>query len=437
MEVNRDIRYYLDDLDPKATAAIVYVLDHIARDYKVSFQRTDFKENADITMGEGEEDDFFIASNKLSAIIDQDLDLTELFKIQNGVPLISNKGKVDYLLSAFVLLSGIQEWISKKKDKWGRFPYEGSFQEKFGQAQVAWVDLYFENIYETLKSKINLPNVKKPPSNVVLTHDIDLLRWPIFQNGKHFLKKNLPSNSVEALHNLPTLFRNTRKNIDNILELERQFGVHSVFFWLTEKGRGKFGIKNADYSIKSPYVMKAMEHIKQSESVNALHKSSKDKALLKELEGYSQLSPINRYHFLLFDLLENGPELNRTVKQDYSYGFAEQPGFRNSYSLPFHPFDFDNWRPFQFLEVPLHIMDNTFHTYLGNSPKQANEHINEFMSRHKRGSCLSILWHNEFFTPFRYAGWGQLYEQLLKFLFVENDYNYILPEGIEKKYRIY
>jgi hypothetical protein len=177
--------------------------------------------------------------------------------------------------------------------------------------------------------------------------------------------------------------------------------------------------------------------VQQSKGVNALHKSSKAKPIQHELQRTSFLEAINRYHFLLFNLPQHAKEINQSVKQDYSYGFAEEMGFRNSYSLPFHPFDFMNWRPFQFIEVPLHIMDSTFYTYLESSPEQAERRIIDFLAAHRRGSCLSILWHNEFFTPFKYAGWGAVYEEILKFLFEENAYQCLLPNEIEQKYRIY
>lgn len=432
-----NVRYHLSTKNRRADAAVIYVLDHLGRDYNLLFQRVQNKEDAEICIGDSTNCDFELAIQPLLNYFQGGGSVQPPFEVLEGTPMMCINMKPDYILSAFVLLSGMQEWVSNRRDKWGRFPYKGSLQEEYGEAQEAWVDHYFERIYEALKSKLDLVSREKPPTDIVLTHDIDLLRWPIFQNSNYFFKKDIPTEGVGAIKKTPSLLSNTRKNIADILALENQFDVHSIFFWLTESGRGKYGIMNADYSINSSYVSQTLKEIEQAKGVNGLHKSSKQKTLLSELQSLTKLSPINRYHFLLFNLSCDGQELDHSVKQDYSYGFADQMGFRNAYSRPFHPFDFQNWAPFHFLEIPLHIMDNTFITYLDQAPDQAEKRIIRFLDKNRMGSCISILWHNEYYTPFKYSEWAKVYQNILEYLFVENNYKSILPTEIDTKYRIY
>jgi hypothetical protein len=158
---------------------------------------------------------------------------------------------------------------------------------------------------------------------------------------------------------------------------------------------------------------------------------------MDELDGTPKLYPISRFHFLLFNLSSHGAEIDQSVKQDYSYGFAEQMGFRNSYSRPFHPFNFRKWKAFSFLEVPLNIMDNTLYTYLKKTPKEAEREIFDFLDRHKSGSCISILWHNEYYTSLKHWEWRQLYKKLLKYLFEEDAFTSVLPNDLAAEYRIY
>jgi len=435
--MKHEICFYVNNSDPRISAAVEYILDHFGRDYDLVFQKVHSVKETDITIGDGFEADFTLASRLFKKYNEGGVNAQNLFEIINGLPVLTSEKRPDYILSAFVLLSGMQEWLSKKKDKWGRFPYRESFQEKFGHARVAWVDKYFEKIYQKLKTKINLPLKKEKQSHIVLTHDIDLLRWPLLQNSSYYFSTCLTSGSKQAIQSLPLLFSNTRKNIDAIVELEHQLGVQSIFFWLTETGRGAFNIKNADYSLNSKYVSNAMKNIEECNSVNALHKSSKSKPIIDELDGPSKLYPVSRFHFLLFNLPSHGNEIEHSVRQDYSYGFAEQMGFRNSYSRPFHPFDFRNWKGFSFLEVPLNIMDNTLFTYLKKKPEEAEEEVFDFLDNHKSGSCISILWHNEYFTTFKYAEWREFYKRILKYLFEENAFTSVLPKDIEAKYRIY
>ena len=49
------------------------------------------------------------------------------------------------------------------------------------------------------------------------------------------------------------------------------------------------------------------------------------------------------------------------LKLDTSLGFTEQWGFRNSYGLPFMPYDQERERVLKIVEAPLHVMDRTFY----------------------------------------------------------------------------
>jgi|GEM_PF-975033 len=434
--LNYNIAYYLSVKNPKIVAAVSYVLDHMGRDYNIVFRSVVKREDAIILIGNDADTDFELAISPLLSYFEGEERIPPFVKL-DSIPVIYAITRPDYILSAFFLLSGMQEWVSDKRDKWGRFPYTGSLQEEYGEAQEAWVDQFFEQIYIKLKSKVNLPAYKRSPSDIVLTHDIDHLSWPILQNSYFYFKNSLRKEGWKSLIKLPKLAENTRRNLSEIMQLEKKYNAHSVFFWLTEKGKGQHGIPNADYSIHDRYVKNIMRRIDESRSTNGLHKSSKKKSLKLEFKAHSNLCPINRYHYLLFDLPSAGKELNETIDQDYSFGFAEQMGFRNAYSRPFHPFDFENWRPFQFLEVPLHIMDTTFHSYLKLSPEEAEEKIISFLSRHQSDSCISILWHNDYLTPFKFNGWGKVYENILKFLFEKHNYRVINPSEVASTYRIY
>jgi len=431
------IKYILLSNSQRVQRAIKYTLDHFERDYNLYFKAVSSLEESDISIGPQQGCDFTLSQKFTSYLKNNDFASPINFSKTNRPIFLNVCGGEDFLFSSFYLLSGMQEWVSDKRDKWGRFPYTGSLQEEYGEAQEAWVDQFFEQIYIKLKSKVNLPAYKRSPSDIVLTHDIDHLSWPILQNSYFYFKNSLRKEGWKSLIKLPKLAENTRRNLSEIMQLEKKYNAHSVFFWLTEKGKGQHGIPNADYSIHDRYVKNIMRRIDESRSTNGLHKSSKKKSLKLEFKAHSNLCPINRYHYLLFDLPSAGKELNETIDQDYSFGFAEQMGFRNAYSRPFHPFDFENWRPFQFLEVPLHIMDTTFHSYLKLSPEEAEEKIISFLSRHQSDSCISILWHNDYLTPFKFNGWGKVYENILKFLFEKHNYRVINPSEVASTYRIY
>ena len=435
--MSREINYVLTLQSKKVKTAIEYLLSHFQRDYELVFNSVSSRSEGDISIGVENNCDFVLSKYAILFLEKTKNEDFLLFSEQEAPLFITQHGTKDYLLSSFFLLSGIQEWTTNKADKWGRFPYNGSVQAQFGGARENWVDLFFEKIYESITQKLHLPSAQSKPTRILLTHDIDHLKWPVLQNGYSFIKGLAGSRKKRWLSKLPLLLKNTRRNIEDIMALEDQYGVNSVFFWLTIQGKGRHGIKNADYSLEEQYVQKMMAQITKRGGSNGLHKSTQPIPMVDEFKSNLELMPINRYHYLLCNLPSDSEEINQSVKQDYTLGFAEEMGFRNSYSRPYHPFDFKNWKPFQFLEVPLHIMDTTFRGYKKLTPEEAEEEILFFLSKHSTNCCLSLLWHNDFFTPFKFDGWGKVYENILHFLFEENLYQSITPQEIDFKYRIY
>lgn len=362
----------------------------------------------------------------------------EMLDVKNQQPLVLNEFQMpDLLLSSFFLLSGMQEWGAFSSDRYGRFPYIESCQKHFGGCETAWVDLYFEKIHSKLREELGIPERPNKPLEVVLTHDIDHLQSPVLQNIYSLAREIVQSKRFKAMKKIPLLFQNTRRNLEEIIQLEKKYDAHSIFFWLVEQDRGQYGVNNADYSLQDSYVQKVLDWIEQEGGTNALHKSSKDQSINSEYKRCKPLTAINRYHYLMFTLRNHGEELESSVDQDYSFGFAEQYGFRNSYSRPFHPFDFDLWAAFKFLEVPLNIMDTTFTTYLKLSPEEALQKVRVFLDQHQYNSFVSILWHNDYFSPFKYCGWKEVYDALLFDLFENGSAKVMSPREIEGKYRIY
>ncbi len=126
--MKNEICYYVNNSDPKISAAVKYILDHLGRDYNLVFQKVHSSEDSEISIGDAPEDDFLLASGVFKAYFEEGASSQSPFSTINGQPVLARENKPDYILSSFVLLSGMQEWVSQKKDKWGRFPYKGSFQ---------------------------------------------------------------------------------------------------------------------------------------------------------------------------------------------------------------------------------------------------------------------------------------------------------------------
>lgn len=118
-----------------------------------------------------------------------------------------------------------------------------------------------------------------------------------------------------------------------------------------------------------------------------------------QLRRILQESPTgNRQHWLRFGKTE---DLFPTVEEaelrfDSSVGFTDQVGFRNGASFAFPPYNFQEERAYDFLEIPLAIMDGSLI-----EESRATSETSQFLAERvlaesrKRGwGGISILWHN-------------------------------------------
>jgi hypothetical protein len=125
-----------------------------------------------------------------------------------------------------------------------------------------------------------------------------------------------------------------------------------------------------------------------------------------------------RQHFLRFDLPEGWRrQYHAGFEYDTTLGYAETPGFRAGLARPFYVFDFQHSQQYPLVEIPLVIMDGTLRDYQRMAPYDAWFQIESLLETVKahRG-IVSILWHNTFFTDYKYTGFFDLYEQVLRWV---------------------
>ena len=206
------------------------------------------------------------------------------------------------------------------------------------------------------------------------------------------------------------------KNIDKILRINDLFDMRSTFFWLVNNGSGKSGVKNADYKINNEKILlnKVVDH----KGFNGLHKSASDMGLDDELKKGGFNSPICRYHYLKFSIKNDWESIsNSLIELDSSLGFAEQYGFRNSYGKSFQPFNIDKNKPYNFIETPLNFMDTTFDKYMNIPVETIADTVINFYLENSENCDLSLLWHNTYFTDFKYKSFIHEYKKIIEFIY--------------------
>ena len=303
------------------------------------------------------------------------------------------------LACAFYLLNSLHESLlpQNKLDKYGRYPYPESIQYAHDLMEVDYVREIFEGIYKDLTS-LTVPTEQ---SKLMWSHDIDYLysAWKsdlilALRNSRY---RGIPGILWKALTS-PARWN----NIDELLELEKEFDIRSTFFWLTEQGKSQVtpshSIDHADYHFRMAKIQKYWDRISKSGSMHGLHKSAFPTKIEDELQKLPDSVVINRNHFLRFQLPDHYDQIeNSGLKSDASVGFPEHFGFRNSFGSPFQPYNLPKNRPYRFIEYPLHLMDATFLTYLNDDLESMTQKMTDFVHRHDRSCTISILLHNSYF----------------------------------------
>jgi len=98
---------------------------------------------------------------------------------------------------------------------------------------------------------------------------------------------------------------------------------------------------------------------------------------------------------------------------DASLGFAEMYGYRNNYRLPFKPYNWEAGIAYDFIEVPMNLMDATFWEYLGYSSGKTLHKILDFIQTNRENAVISILFHNEYLTGFTFKEYLEVYKGIL------------------------
>lgn len=347
--------------------------------------------------------------------------------------MTNRNGTRDWISTAFFLISCAQELDATKSDRFGRFPFDLSYQKYFGCVTRNVVQHCFD---ELVGSTPSLKGMQKPirKSKVFVSHDVDTVYGALLQDGFFALKRFNPVAMANVI--LSNLLSGPQwLNMDKIMRIEDESGFRSTFYWLVNKGITKDGFKNSDYAIGSKTIQKQIRLVQEKGWENGLHKSISEDSFAVETNKLGLIPLGNRYHFLKFRPHNNFKEIEAAGLQfDTSLGFAEEMGFRNSYGLPYKPFDFESRKSHTFVECPLHIMDTTLHGYRKISADEAFRNITAFMESNPNDVVFSVLWHNNYFTEHKYGDYYKLYKKLLTY-FVETKYECITQSQIVDEYQ--
>ena len=323
------------------------------------------------------------------------------------------------LAAGFYHLSRAEE-RNGRRDRHGRFPASASCLDP--------LDPPLERLRESLG--VEPPRWQGARFAIALTHDVDV-PWRWTRLGMLGAAAKLKGHArrgegrdayrmARALGSIPMhKMRGTDPNwrFERILRVERARGLRSTFFLMGGHAHPVDGATPAAYERLRP---RLVETLRAGQAEIGLHGSylaacdvsrlELERARLEEVAG-----PVRgqRYHYLRGDPLGNFGDLaDLGFAYDTSLGFADTPGFRAGIAQPFRPWNWAADRPFEFIEIPLVVMDVTLseQRYLGLSPGGAQKLIDRIVDQAARsGGGFAVLWHTDRFDPATARGWDRLY----------------------------
>lgn len=332
----------------------------------------------------------------------------------------------DVFAAVFYLVSRYEEYLPHQKDAHGRFAPEGSFADVNGFLEVPLVDIYGIRLQEILATHYPEMIFSRREYSFIPTYDIDVAyaykgRGLLRTAGAalHSLVHPYPGNIIERAKVLAGACSDPFDTYLLLEQYHKKYGLVPFYFFLCANP----GAYDHNINIRSTAFSKLVKwadihgHVGIHPSYNSLGNpktlTTEILQLSKHLSGRVQYS---RQHYLKVELPQTYRMLIReNILHDFSMGYASRAGFMASIATPFRFYDLGQERETSLRVYPLTVMDGTLRDYLGLSPGEAVDLIKRLIKqvRMVQGTFIS-LWHNDSLSERgRWAGWREVYEQLL------------------------
>jgi hypothetical protein len=398
---------------------IKYVLKLIEKNQSITFEFQTQKSGTKLIWDHLDSESHYIHIDFYNSIRNKDFK----FKINDTISIVDENGRIDLIASIFYKVNCLQEFGNPAElDEYERFKYLSSYQFKFNLIEENLV----QNEINQLLKQHSIEGENRQ-SRFFISHDIDTIYGSFLQDGLWAVKNRKVGVVLKLILN-EVCGKPHWRNIDKILKISNEYDVYTTFFWLVNQGVGLANIKNSDYKIDKQKDL--IDLVEKSGSFNGIHKSCSSDSFETELKKSTLKTTFNRYHFLKFlpeidwEILSESP-----IQLDCSLGFAEHYGFRNSYGKSFQPYDVFNDQPYNFIEAPLHFMDTTFHQYLKIPKSKIGDIVIDFCEKNNQNCDFSLLWHNTYFTDYKYNSYLSEYKKILGYIY-ENKIEVLSPNHI-------
>lgn len=332
----------------------------------------------------------------------------------------------DPFAAAFYLVTRYEEYLPHKKDRFDRYDAAESILSRESLNEKPVVDNWALEIRRVILERF--PNEPYRQRKFTYTSTIDI------DSAYAYLEKGLVrtigalARSAMGLQ-FPQMLDRTQvltglkaDPFDTYqwqLDMAQKYRIPLIYFVLV----ADYGYNNKNVSFMSGRFQNLIKSLADYGTIG-IHPgfdSGRNQVMLrKEISRLEQIvnREINcsRHHFLRLSFPESYRYLQEAgITDDYSMGFAAQPGFRAGTCTPFQFYDLDLETETSLRVHPFAYMEGTFRDYLDMGPEASASAIGTLIEEVKKvnGHFVS-LWHNDSLSETgRWVGWREVYEYSL------------------------
>lgn len=333
----------------------------------------------------------------------------------------------DPFAATFFMISRYEEYMPYVSDTYGRFPATESFAFKNNFLHLPIVNMWAAKLGVVLSRLFPELQITPPPFSILPTIDIDNA-WAYREKGitrtlgaiMQDISQSEYANLRRRLNTLAGREKDIYDTYDYMKTLHTEAKLGPVFFFLL----GNYAQFDRNVAVSNRKFRSLIKSISDDFRVG-IHPSfasnSDPEILHQEIDRLSNIVnmpvTLSRQHFLKIEFPQTFRNLLEfDIREDFSLGFADIPGFRAGTTVPFFFFDIDSEHETPLLLHPITVMDATLNNYMKLSPAEAILHAAKLKDTVKKyGGQFMPLWHNETLSEaFEWKGWRRVYEAVIK-----------------------
>jgi hypothetical protein len=333
----------------------------------------------------------------------------------------------DLFAASFYLLTRYEEYLPHRRDNHGRFDARDSLAFQKGFLHKPVVDIYAQQLKRILKSAYPVLQFTEKKYDFLSTIDVDNA-WAYREKGLirttgALLRSLFSLEFREFLERILVLAGTRRDPFDTyetLFAIQQKYGIKCIYFFLL----GDYGENDKNVSVSRRKFQSLINAIADYNEVG-IHPSyasntfqSRIKLEQNRLQKVIKRPVIkSRQHFLKLEFPATYRNLIECdITDDYTMGYASEPGFRagTCHTYRFFDLEYDCLAPLYI--HPFVVMDATLNFYRKFRPEEVMSYVGPLIREVKNvNGRFTLLWHNETLSGKKpWEGWKDVYEEIVK-----------------------